>query len=219
MPRSVSKRFRSGRLALPVLAAVIAFIVQDLYAQPLLLTGAWQATQSSLVETGQLLVAGREVPYRIRNLPVSSFPDLPPAVAETLNDRGCLIPQTYEAKSPENVIHGSFERSGSNDWAVLCSAKGQIELLVFFASAPPTEPSILVSASKTDRLQQHDSEGTLGFNWGIDPATPKRVHEAQAGMPHRPPPPDHDCVAETTLEHNTSYHFYWHGTWGSIQTE
>jgi len=218
MPRTV-RTFPPTALALLLFGAAIVFDAQDSNATPRLSTGAWQATQSSLVETGQLLVAGHEVPYRIRNLPVSSFPDLPPGVAETLNDRGCLIPQTYEAKGPENVIHGSFERSGSNDWAVLCSAKGQVELLVFFSSAPPTEPSILASASKTDRLQQHDSAGTLGFNWGIDPATPKRVHEAQAGMVHRPQPPDHDCVAETTLEHSTSYHFYWHGTWGSIQTE
>jgi len=134
MPRTV-RTFQPAALALLLFGAAIVFDAQDSNATPRLSTGAWQATQSSLVETGQLLVAGHEVPYRIRNLPVSSFPDLPPGVAETLNDRGCLIPQTYEAKGPENVIHGSFEHSGSNDWAVLCSAKGQVELLVFFSSA------------------------------------------------------------------------------------
>ena len=30
-----------------------------------------------LMLTGQVSVAGRETPYRIRSLPVSSFPDLP----------------------------------------------------------------------------------------------------------------------------------------------
>src|SRR5579863_5598457 len=51
-----------------------------------------------LNESGQILVAGRSTPYLIRHLPVSSFPDLPEGIQAQLNRRGCLIPQTYEAR-------------------------------------------------------------------------------------------------------------------------
>ena len=87
-------------------------------------------------ESGKTIVDGRTLPYVIRRLPASSFPDLPDAVAEMLDQRGCMIPQTYQAHRPENVVHASFERPGSSDWAVLCATHGNVELLVFFARTP-----------------------------------------------------------------------------------
>ena len=55
---------------------------------------------ASLNTSGPIVIDGHPTPYLIRHLPVSSFPDLPPAVQEQLNHRGCLIPQTYEAHQP-----------------------------------------------------------------------------------------------------------------------
>jgi len=178
-----------------------------------------QSRAGSLDESGQLTVDGRMIPYRIRNLPVSSFPELPSPVAAVLSDRGCVIPQTYEAKRPENVVHGSLERPGSSDWAVLCSARDKVTLLIFFASAPASEPLVLGSASKMDRLQPHDATGQLGFNWGIDPAGPRRIRDAQAGMDHRPPAPDHDCLADSVVDHKTVYHLYRNGGWETVRIE
>jgi hypothetical protein len=175
--------------------------------------------QLPLVKTGKLSVAGRDVPYRIRNLPVSSFPDLPGTVAETLNQRRCLIPQTYEAKRPENVIHGSLEHAGSQDWAVLCASNGKVSLLVFFASSLATEPAVVAAVNETDRLQSHDLSGELGFDWGIDPVSPARMHDVEAGMAHRPPLPDHDCLAETRIDRQTVYHLYQNGAWKKVDVE
>jgi hypothetical protein len=167
---------------------------------------------TQLAESGQILFDGRSTPYLIRHLPVSSFPDLPTAVQEQLNLRGCLIPQTYEAHRPENVIHASLERQRSSDWAVLCSAQGTVSLLVFFEGRP-AQPAILASAPETERLQAHDPSGVLGFNWGIDPASPDQVREAQAGMEHRPPLLDHDALADTLVDRHTVYHFYLKSAW------
>jgi hypothetical protein len=172
-----------------------------------------------LVETGHALIAGREIPYQIRNLPVNSFPEIPAAIANVLNTRGCVIPQTYEAHRPENVIHGSFERPGSVDWALLCSVKGYVSLLVFFADASPADPIVLATASNSDRLQPHDLSGELGFNWGIDPASPQRVRDAQAAMTHRPATLDHDCLADSILESKTIYHLYRNGIWENVPTD
>ena len=64
-----------------------------------------------------------------RLLPPSAFPELPPAVIQTLQARGCQIPQIQRRKR-DNVIRGEFLKSGQTDWAVLCTTKKLTELLV-----------------------------------------------------------------------------------------
>ena len=167
---------------------------------------------AQLDESGQIVVAGHSTPYLIRHLPVSSFPELPAAVQDLLNRRGCLIPQTYEAHHPENVIHASLERAGSSDWAVLCSAQGTVSLLVYFSSAP-ANLLVLAAAPETERLQAHDPTGVLGFNWGIDPASPEQIRTAQIGLLHPPARLDHDALADSLIDHRTVYHFYLKTAW------
>jgi len=173
-----------------------------------------------LIESGQVMIAGHPTPYLIRHLPVNSFPDLPMDIADLLNMRGCTIPQTYEAHRPENVVHASLQHSGSSDWAVLCSVQGTVSLLVFFedGATGSSHPVVLASAAETSRLQAHDPSGVLGFNWGIDPATPQQVHEAQSGLKHLPARVDHDALADSTLEHRTIYHFYAKSNWFLLET-
>jgi hypothetical protein len=165
-----------------------------------------------LVESGQIIADGQSTRYVIRRLPISSFPDLPPAIQQQLARRECLIPQTYEAHAPENVVHASLERPGSSDWAILCSAQGTVSLLVFFGDGSG-QPFTLASAPETERLQTHDPSGVLGFNWGVDPATPEQVHDAQLPMRHPPPRLDHDALADTLVDRHTAYHFYLKSVW------
>lgn len=165
-----------------------------------------------LDETGLIALAGKSAPYRIRRLPVSSFPDLPAAFQKQLNQLGCLIPQTYEAHAPENVVHASLERPGSSDWAVLCSVQGTVSLLVFFGSAPE-QLQTLATAPESQRLQKHGASGVLGFDWGIDPATPERIHEAQTGLTPRPMRIDHDALADSIIDRPAVYHFYSKNGW------
>jgi hypothetical protein len=171
---------------------------------------------AQLTESGRIVADGRSTPYLIRHLPVSSFPGMPGELIRLLNLRDCLIPQTYEAHQPENVVHASLERTGSSDWAVLCSANGTVSLLVYFSSAP-TELLVLAAAPETERLQPHDPTGVLGFNWGIDPASPERVHQAQTGMAHRPPLLDHDALADSAIERRTVYHYFSKSAWTFLE--
>jgi hypothetical protein len=174
------------------------------------------ASPAQLNESGKIVVAGRSTPYLIRHLPVSSFPGLPEKLAAQLNRRGCLIPQTYEAHQPENVIHASLERAGSSDWAVLCAEKGTVSLLVYFSSAP-AELFVLAASPETERLQAHDPSGVLGFNWGIDPASPKQIRQAQSGLEPRPAFLDHDALADSLIDHKTVFHFYLKNAWTVLQ--
>jgi hypothetical protein len=189
-----------------------------------------QTAPLQLTESGRVVVAGRSTPYLIRHLPVSSFPELPAAIVEVLNRRGCAIPQTYAAHHPENVIHASLARAGSTDWAVLCSVDRTVSLLVFFDGATSTgatgqsswqasgKPVELASAPEAQRLQPHDASGVLGFNWGIDPASPQQVHEAQIGLEHPPARLDHDALADAVVDRRTIYHFFAKNAWTVLET-
>jgi hypothetical protein len=183
-----------------------------------LAASAQQSGSGDLDSSGQTIVNGRPAPYVIRRLPVNAFPQLPLAVAQSLTSRGCLIPQSYEARGPENAVEASLERAGSSDWAVLCSANGTVSLLVFFASANGA-PATLAAFAETDRLQAHGASGTLGFNWAIDPASPETVHEAQLGMKHTPARLDHDALADSILDGKTVYRYYAQNAWTLVATQ
>jgi hypothetical protein len=173
-----------------------------------------QAPLRSLTQTGQIVVAGEPHAYVLHYLPVTSFPQLPPRAAAELTRRGCLIPQTWQARRPENVIKASLEQPGSQDWAALCSVEGTVSLLVFFASG--SEPVVLAEAQELSRLRPIGVGIQYGFNWGIDPATPEQVHQAQAGLLPRPAWLDHDALADISLEGRTTYHFFTRGAWTSF---
>jgi hypothetical protein len=162
--------------------------------------------------SGKVVVAGRSIPYLIHRLPVSSYPELPVHFSAQLNLRNCMIPQTYQAHHPENVIHASLERTGSSDWAVLCAVKGTVSLLVYFASAP-SDVQVLATAPETERLQAHSGAEVLGFNWAIDPATPEQIRTAQIGLDSRPALLDHDALADSLIDDRTVYHFYTNSAW------
>ncbi|MGB7265638.1 MAG: hypothetical protein WBC92_09005, partial [Terracidiphilus sp.] len=101
---------------------------------------------------------------------------------------------------------------------VLCSTSGSVSLLVFF-SGQYNDPATLASSPETERLQPHGASGALGFNWGIDAASPEQVREAQMGMNHLPPRVDHDALADSVVDQHTIYHFYSHGTWTLLDTQ
>jgi hypothetical protein len=168
-----------------------------------------------LVSTGEVRWHGQAASYRIRHLPVASFPELPVAIAGVLSDTGCVIPQTYEAHRPENVVRGSFEAAGTADWAVLCSRNGRVSLLVFFGDRPG-QSLALAEFAETERLQAYPGSSMLGFNWGIDRATPEAVHEAQSGMSPRPGLLEHDAVEDAQVDRRSTYHYFANGSWSVV---
>jgi hypothetical protein len=203
---------RAARRNPALVGALLAVVIRAAAQQPAEERLQRPQPSNPLIESGRVERAGELVPYVIHRLPISSFPELPENVVRELEQMGCMIPQTYEAHHPENVVHASLERAGSSDWAVLCSSRGTVSLLVFFGSDPGKHMQ-LRSYPETQRLQAHDPSGLLGFNWAIDPASPEIVHQAQIGLSPRPPRPDHDALADSVIDHRTIYHFYAGGKW------
>lgn len=180
-------------------------LIGALTAAPLLLS----AQESEKVIHGQK----GDQPYAFRMLPPESFPALPPSILNDLEKRHCMVPQTYEARTPENVIHGAFREKGSSDWAVLCSQNGTSTLLVFWDSSA-TKPSELAAQLDTDTADPHDETRMLGYARGIDSATPAGINEVIANKPLGPF--DHDGIRDAHIEKSAVIHYFKNGTWMTL---
>jgi hypothetical protein len=170
---------------------------------------------SEQIETGRVRISsGTEVVYRIRLLPLSSFPALPSAVVEQLEQRKCMVPQTYEAKAPENVVHAALERKGSSDWAVLCSVNAATTLYVFFQSQPGSPIAL---------RKQRDTEwlgsvvlGAYGSAWGIARRTPSQIRQARGSAASRLDV-DHDGIEDAFIERSSTTHYFQDGSWITLE--
>lgn len=168
-------------------------------------------TNTERIESGHILsAAGKPASYRIRLLPLASFPALPEPVAAQLAHRDCMIPQTYEAKQPENVIHGAFHAAGVTDWAALCSVRGTTTLYVFLAGAFD-QPMALRSQADTTWLGADPGESVLGSAWGIAVRTARQLRsdpEFRQSLSI-----DHDAIDDAWLEHSLTVHYDQDGKW------
>ena len=151
--------------------------------------------------------------YAFRMLPPASFTELPAAIRSDLERRHCLIPQTYEARTPENVIHGAFRDKGSSDWAALCSQHGTSTLLVFWDNSA-TKPTELAAQLDTDTADPHNETSMLGYARGIDPAPPGNIMEVIANKPYGPF--DHDGIKDAHIERSSVIHYFKNGTWMTL---
>lgn len=172
------------------------------------------ATAGERVETGRFRAAdGHEESYRIRLLPVSSFPQLPEQVAAQLERMHCMIPQTFEAQQPENVIEGAFHAPGSSDWAALCSVDGTTTLHVFFAGHYDT-PEPLRSQADTLWLGAQPGSSIYGSAWGI---AVRRAGDLRASRSlHVSGNIEHDGIEDAHIEHSATVHYWQAGKWQTL---
>jgi hypothetical protein len=166
------------------------------------------------IEAGRAhLPSGADVVYRIRLLPLASFPALPAAVSGQLQQKDCMVPQTYAARGPENVIRGAFEKKGSDDWAVLCSVNGATTLYVFLQSRPE-EPVMLRHQPDWEWLGS-EAVGAYGSAWGISRRSPSQIRSSQLGR--KGEVIDHDGIEDAFIEHSSSVHYFQNGEWGVLE--
>ena len=188
-----------------LLAAVAAIAQANLTAPP----------QTEQLEAGFAQLPGHpRIFYRIRLLPVSSFPRLPQSVAQQLDRMGCMIPQTYEARGPENIIHGSFEKKESDDWAALCSVNGLTTLYVFFQSNF-ANPILLRHQADSEWLGTEWSQD-YGSAWGIA-LRPARLMQRLSGADYGSA--DHDGIDDAFVEKSTTVHYFQKNQWTTLEPQ
>jgi len=118
-----------------------------------------------------------------------------------------MIPQTYEAGGPENVIHGSFEEPGSDDWAALCSVRSVTTLYVFFQS--DLSHPIALRHQQDNKWLGVEPSFAYGSAWGIF-TVPARAMPRTYEM-------DHDGIEDALVEQSSVIHYYKHGHWTTLE--
>lgn len=201
-------------------AMAIALIVVTVWEPSLT---AAQSEPSAIAASGEQIESGRvrlsngsEIVYRIRLLPLTSFPGLPAAVVAQLDQRKCLVPQTYEARAPENVFHGALERKGSDDWAVLCSVNGTTTLYVFFQSQF-TAPMALRHQRNTEWLGS-EVLGAYGSAWGIALRRPSQFPIARSSAFADRSNLDHDGIEDAFIEKSSTTHYFQNRSWITLES-
>jgi hypothetical protein len=127
-------------------------------------------------------------------------------VAQQLEQKGCMIPQTYEAREPENVIHGSFEKKGSEDWAALCSVRGTTTLYVFLQSN---------LANPIPLRHQPDSQW-LGVEWSLDYGSAWGIATRPARLMPGSASAEHDGIEDAFIEQSSTIHYFQNGRWTTL---
>jgi hypothetical protein len=163
--------------------------------------------------TGQLQTQHGTRSYRIRFLPLASFSSLPQNIVAQLNALHCVVPQTFEAQHPENVIQGSFEKKGSKDWVILCAHEGKIDLLVFFESTG--KPYTLATHGLMERIGAETPSSEMGSAWGISTIPPEGLQHTPGVRKHGPF--DHDGIEDDFVERSSVIHYYRAGNWLTLE--
>jgi hypothetical protein len=104
-----------------------------------------------------------------------AFPNLPEHVRTALAQRGCTIPQPYDAGAErKNVLRGHFI-SGAADWAVLCSHQKRSSILIF--AAHPAQVNSIGDEPDSQYLQAVDEGRKIGYSRVLTVATAKQVRK------------------------------------------
>jgi hypothetical protein len=153
----------------------------------------------------------------IRRLSPSVFPNLPMAVRAELGRRGCLIPQPFTARRPENVIRGHFTSPAQTDWAVLCSIAGVSSILVFRGGSVINVAELQRLPDRTF-LQVVADNLAIGYSRAIGVANARLIRKYQKEFGGLVPSPlDHEGINDIFVEKGSSV-WYWHrGQWLELQ--
>lgn len=154
--------------------------------------------------TGTKKIGEISQPWRIRALPLASFPEMPAVMHAQMETRHCMIPQSYEAHRPENLVHGSFYALDKTDWAALCLSEGDVSLLIYRSGA--------AELVELMRVRLEDTVGTtgkprepFGFYLAIDAVPPRRVRQFV-----RSNPSTLDSIEVSIVDGNSVIH-QWNG--------
>jgi hypothetical protein len=160
------------------------------------LIAAWSPAQTNRV-------AGRLAP-------VSEFPELPAAIAQDLESRGCRIPQVAGVPKRNNVIRGHFEKPGQLDWAALC-LQGNTSIILVFWNGSAKSPTPLAPLDETI------ADSKRGYFRILHVADGKFIRSHyDTSAPDLDPLPkllSHDGIEDGIFEKGSSVHYFDNGKW------
>ena len=152
-----------------------------------------------------------------RRLAPAMFVELPAAIRSELESRGCLVPQSFTATRPQNVIKGRFTLSGQTDWAVLCSRQRQSSILVFRGGLASAAEEI-ATEDDIHSLQTIDGRGGIGYSRTIAVATSRYIKDRQnTDRGSTLPAIDHEGINDFFIEKGSVVWYWYRGRWLKLQ--
>jgi hypothetical protein len=140
----------------------------------------------------------------------AAFVDLSPQIRQSLERRGCVVPQSYSSTTPHNVIRGRFTSRIELDIAVLCSRNGVSSILVFRGGSAATVTE-LAERPDADFLQVVSPGGLVGYSRALATADTDYIRAHQRRQEGSTVPlPDHDGINDIFVE-KASVVWYWSG--------
>jgi hypothetical protein len=156
---------------------------------------------------------------QIVRLSPAAFPELPVAVRQELERRGCRIPQLGPAfgSRRSNVVSGHFARAGQRDWAVLCSRADTSQVLLFWGGRPDRVKAWEGSAD-ADWLQGMGSAGIQYSQYlAVADSASIVTHAREYGGPLPPGPVTHDGLEAGFAEKASAIRYWQRGRWYDLQ--
>jgi len=144
----------------------------------------------------------------------SSFTSLPNEIINTLDKMHCVIPQPYNTSNivSNNVITGQFAKKGQFDVAVLCSAGGNSNILIFWGG--PAKCPALHAELEDKMFVYENGHKNSEYYRALFNATKSNIHrhnpearEIQEGKI------EHDGIYDAWVERGSSIHYCLDGHW------
>ena len=176
------------------------------------------ASTADSIRKAQGLPSDAELLAVVRRLPPDSIDSLPPSVRATLNERKCLIPQSFYG-STRNAITGAFTAKGKVEWAVVCSVQDTSKILILTASTGAVIDSIGSSSPDVNWIQGI-GDGKSGYSLQIAKIRGKDILAINfEDLPtDLPKPIDHDAIDVAFLEKASTAYYHARGVWLEFTT-
>ena len=141
-----------------------------------------------------------------------AFAGLPAAVRKDLEHRGCLIPQSPEARGLHNVERGHLKDSVHVDWVVLCSINHVSRVLVYWSGETSAVDSLPATSDRS--YLQGMGGSTIAFSHVISVVDSRyiREHAENCGGP-LPTSPIHDGIDDAFAGKASTVRYWQAGAW------
>jgi hypothetical protein len=129
----------------------------------------------------------------------SAFRNLPSAVRDELEHRGCAIPQPFGVNQLRNVVSGSFVAVGQTDWAVLCSRNKRSAILVF-EGAQTGEVDEFADERDFQYLQVVTRDNKIGYSRVLTSVPNQSLRKRIGVRGSKLPSIDHNGIEDAFME-------------------
>lgn len=190
-------------------------------------SAARQALEKIRAESAAVVARAREDSERVAHglpsfaqlsamvprLSPDSMPEIPARVRTTLDERGCRVPQYFNGEN-RNAHGGSFSAKGAAEWAVMCSVRGNSQILLIASGTGAVVDSV-GSWNDADAMEQNDGKWDFTQSFGVVRLRSRTMDDYGKSIPQ---PIDHDALDIPIYGKASVAHYLARGEWYHVIT-